>query len=126
MKFLLQVFVLALVAFLAAAESELAHAMELVYMFSKYETERTVYTGSFWLANGCQGSGLRGGCSFNQVSYSPALPTVLYQVVSTMFHSTLTTPRHTHTVRVMGQTRNYHWCSGNHRAEWEIRLDESS
>lgn len=67
MKFLLNIFVVVLAAAFVAAESELAHAMEMVYMYSKYQTERVVYNEGFWLAPGCKGSGAKGGCSFNQV-----------------------------------------------------------
>ncbi|KAH8879283.1 hypothetical protein GQ53DRAFT_854992 [Thozetella sp. PMI_491] len=64
MKFLINVFLLALAALFAAAESELAHAMELVLMYSKYKTERFLFSSDYWVAAGCV------DCDFNKfVSY---------------------------------------------------------
>lgn len=65
----LRVLILALAAAFAVAESELAHAMEVIYWYSKYETERAIFSkGPYWVAPGC--SNLVGGrkCSFNEVS----------------------------------------------------------
>ncbi|CAK7205465.1 hypothetical protein SEUCBS139899_008240 [Sporothrix eucalyptigena] len=70
MRFLSFLLALVLAITHVVAESELTHAMELVYMFSKYETERVVYDSGFWLAPNCKGAGLKGGCTFNEfVSY---------------------------------------------------------
>lgn len=70
MKLLSYLFALVLAVTHVAAESELTHAMEMVFMFSKYEVERAVYDSGFWLAPNCKGTGLKGGCSFNEVSFT--------------------------------------------------------
>jgi hypothetical protein len=62
---------LALAATLVAAESELAHAMEYVCFYSKYQTEGIAYPGqsssTYWIANDC-GTRLNRRCTFNEVS----------------------------------------------------------
>ncbi|KAM7198760.1 hypothetical protein V8F20_006075 [Naviculisporaceae sp. PSN 640] len=61
---------LGLAAALVAAESELAHAMELVYYYSKYQTEFAVYgKKADWIAPDCFDQANR-RCNFNEfVSY---------------------------------------------------------
>ncbi|CAK7223416.1 hypothetical protein SBRCBS47491_005201 [Sporothrix bragantina] len=69
MKLFSGLFLLLLAVLRVAAESELAHAMEMIYMFSKYQIERAVYPSGYWLAPSCRPPG-KGACTFNEfVSY---------------------------------------------------------
>ena len=69
MRLIIQALVLALAAVFAIAESELAHSVEIIYYYAKYDQERTIYKqGPYWVAPGC--SDFVGGrkCSFNEAS----------------------------------------------------------
>lgn len=59
---------LALAAAFVAAESELAHAMEIIYFYTKYQTEFEVYgENADWIAPDCA-KGRETRCTFNEVS----------------------------------------------------------
>jgi len=80
MRLIIQVLVLALAAVFAVAESELAHAAEIIYFYAKYDQEHTIYkNGLFWVAPGCDNI-LKRKCSFNEAGL-PIWPVDLWPLL---------------------------------------------